>query len=893
MRDVFSQIERLSENDPLRRNVKASGKNSVTTGNQKISSVEDDTREDGDKRVVFHPSIVSPESGEDLSFDLTRVFTSNHRQEPSRMSGEGEERDERGILKSPKASEEDSSRPTNEVYTGMSRRCRKDLFRLDEEEPREGSPRKKGSTKFNFERKAAPPVSARATTYSAKGTSFLDELKVSIPSNGANKQPGNVTSRWLKEKQQKEDTPAVRAKNAISPRKFSVATINQARSGPPPKADDFFSELKQWHTAFALRDVEAPSEIRVKAPVTTTEEKKSEEKKEAIAIKETEKAAAEAKKALAKVEKEFAKKKKEEKVMMKKMEKESKKKKKFWKLPMLSKRKQKDEALIEPSKSEAEESPEAENFPEAASSTPMNEPVSGDHLTNLLKMIVEQQKPADESDEKPTPSGPTKDEALVETVVSEDSNICSEVGTQDSKLEPDGEELTFKLEPAEEEPVERESESEEKPSLETEIPLLFEELLETESWLDQVPFLKERFATVAATDELTALDLEDSSETDSGMDTTLEGSDLSTEKSKSAEEPLPTQVTETTTSEDLKENKEKYEDEEKPREVAAPEESSEGILGKLFGFGKKDERPMLVVEVDRYEMDKYEAIEATGTEENCSPEENYSQENLALSLNNVQSEDDQHLYSSFDNELRDEVNYFLQSQCACVGGRPVKTRRVKKVIVDNEPSWFELAADFFTPKKQEPTFNFDESVTVGSSVGGKTEKTEKAGNHGQKQTEDAPKTPEQEESFPSEANPAVEAQIIESPVKTAAFTPDDTFDVVDLDIVKAASTLTKEEIKMIESYEDNIMTLEDGTKVIKMAALMNLHQTESRTCDDSPRHQSKKKSDDRKSDDRKTKSSKKKKECGGATLFGNMSSPKSKNTKKKNKDSKKRGQTLF
>mmetsp|Transcript_3984 Transcript_3984/g.9491 ORF Transcript_3984/g.9491 Transcript_3984/m.9491 type:complete len:887 (-) Transcript_3984:211-2871(-) len=886
MRDVFSQIERLSENDPLRRNVEASGKNSVATGNQKISSVENDTRDDGNKRVVFHPSIVSPVSGEDLSFDPTRVFTSNHRREPSRMSGEGEERNDRGILKSPKASEEDSGRLANEVYTGMSRRCTKDLFRLDEEEPREGSPRKKGSTKFNFERKAAPPVSARAKSYSAKDTSFLDELKDSLSSNGTNKQPGNVTSRWLKEKQEEEDTPAVRAKNAISPRKFSVAKINQARSGAPPKADDFFSELKQWHTAFALRDVEAPSEIRVTAPVTTSEEKKLEEKKEAIAIKETEKAAAEAKKALAKVEKEFAKKKKEEKAMMKKMEKESKKKKKFWKLPMLSKRKQKDEDLIEPSMSEVEDSPETEESPEAESSTPTNEPVSGDHLTNLLKQIVEEQKPADESDEKPTPSEPTKDAALVETVVSEDSNICSEVETQDSKLEPDGEERTFKQDPAEEEPVEKENESVKEPSVEPDTPLLFEELLQTESWLDQVPFLKDRFATVTQNDESTAIDLENVSETDSEMDTTLEGSDLSTEEGNSAEEPLATQVTENTTSEDL--NKEKDEDEEKLREVAAPEESSEGILGKLFGFGKKDERPMLVVEVDRYEMDKYEAVEATGTEENSSPEEKYSQDDSVLSLKNVQSEDDKRLYSSFDNELRDEVNYFLQSQCACFGGKPVKTRKVKKIIVDNEPSWFELAADFFTPKKQEPTFNFDESVTVGSSVGEKTEKTEKAGNHAQKQTKDVPKTPEQQENFPSEANPAVEAQIIESPIKTAAITADDTFDVVDLDIVKAASTLTKEEIKMIESYEDNIMTLEDGTKVIKMAALMNLYQTESRTCADSPRHRSTKKPDDR-----KKKSSKKNKERGGATLFGNMSSPKSKNTKKKNKDSKKRGQTLF
>eukprot|EP00531_Pseudo-nitzschia_arenysensis_P001010 CAMPEP_0116148860 /NCGR_PEP_ID=MMETSP0329-20121206/18607_1 /TAXON_ID=697910 /ORGANISM="Pseudo-nitzschia arenysensis, Strain B593" /LENGTH=905 /DNA_ID=CAMNT_0003645071 /DNA_START=47 /DNA_END=2764 /DNA_ORIENTATION=+ len=905
MKQVFSL--RLSENGPLRSNLTDSGKNSVAAENHE-NTVDDDARDDGGKRVVFHPNILSASSGDDLSFDPTRVFSSNHRQEPSRMTGDGEQRDDRGILsnaKSANASEEDLNRSANEVYTGMSRRCRADLLKGEEL----GSPRMKG---MKIEAKPAAHIAA-----TSKSNSFLDELKVRIPTTGASKQPGNITSRWLKEQQEAEELPAAPSPNVLSPRKFSVAKINQARSGPPPKSDDFFSELKQWHSSFALRNVEAPSEITVTGPVTATSSKsEQEEEKEAIVMKETDKAAADAKKALAKVEKEYTKKKKEEKVMIKKMEKEAKKtnkkeKKKFWKLPMRSKRKQKTEDVIAEEEPKAEESPEPEEsnlgLAETSTQVPLKEPAFDDHLTNFLKLqseIVKERKSADEvDDEKPNE---LSKEMLVETVTSaeEDTSICSEVETKDLKLDPEGEEpkdepaeeraeeavqeeqvedKAVEEEPATEEPIE----SEKTTSVDPDKLVTFSELLQTESWLEQASsFLKDKFNATEEIQKPTPfpepLDLGDSE-----MDTSLEGSDLSTNVTDSLIESLNDSLQEDEspvpepTSEELKDDEKEDEDEEKPIEIKTEES---GILGKLSGFFKKDETvdpPMLVVEVDKYEMDKYEAIAATGEEETYATQEESAP---SIKIDEREENDHKHLYSSFDNELREEVDYFFQSQCSCFGGQQGKSRKMKKVE-EKEPSWMELATEFFTPKATpEPAFAFDESETIASSIGGKTEKTEKTEKASNIQ-EVVVMTPEQLAQKPTEE------EIIESPFKsTPASSNAEHFDVMDL--VQAASTLTKEEIQMIESYEDNIMTLPDGTRVIKMAALMNLHASQSRC--ESPRRSKKKSTSlvDSKDQKKNKKSNKKKqKERGGATLFGTIGSSSKKNNKKK--DKKKRGQTLF
>ena len=97
-----------------------------------------------------------------------------------------------------------------------------------------------------------------------------------------------------------------------------------------------------------------------------------------------------------------------------------------------------------------------------------------------------------------------------------------------------------------------------------------------------------------------------------------------------------------------------------------------------------------------------------------------------------------------------------------------------------------------------------------------------------------------------------------------------------------------------------MLTLADGTNVIKMTALMDLYPSESRSLVDSPEHPPTTESPpcpDSKEESQKTKAQKKTKKKSkksvksGATLFGNLEPSHKK--KQRSKDKKKRAQTLF
>ena len=891
-------LERRNENDPFHSALSYfsnSTKKSTVTAKYGVRQIPTpESRDDAPKRVAFHPSIISPMSGEDLAFDLTKVYSSNHRQEPSRQPSDGEKRDERSILSNGKpgiAAGGNANRPAKEVYTGMSKRCRKDLLK-DDKHSRVGRILK--NNRSQFEAETIPPVTARAKSYSAppKNGSFLNELKGKFNSSSSeNKPPVKVTSRWLEERRESEKVNSDEMefrRAAMSPKKYSVSKISQARSAPTPKSDDFFSELKQWHQDYALRDVEAPSEITVTAQMKPNVKK------------ETDKAAAKAKKNLAQADKEYAKMKKEEKALKKKMEK--KEKKKFWKLASLSKKKKNF-------KSEEDESGE----------------------------INDEQKPSESSLKQ------TSTEVIVETVVSDQSSIVNEVEAQDSKLEPEGEALetattvdnqssTDTTEKSGREAMfselvqaaaEKTEEVGDKYKVELEVPDQPREPTD-EKVEDKTSVEEKRSQTTNDVDDMEGLPAWFGKISDFFEQNNITLEDIEKAKDSPVEE-IPNEMTPTTAGVEATTTATL---EEKPSEGTTTTEGldeKEGPwYGKVSGYFKKGSEtidpPVLVVEVDRYEIDKYQPF----------AEENLHEANDDDSVLEMREYTrDYGEASSFDNELREEVDHFLHSRCPCMGDHrmsPVITReeaKIEKMKTEHsqkESSWLDMASGLFSPKsKSKARLTDDEGTKSQYSEGDVI--TEKADNKSPSLTESVLS----EVSVPSEAG-AIDANK-EQEIVNSASTFDDSiltkeevkeeekkpsYDDIDdsiltKDEVKEVekkqsyddfddSILTKDEVIEVEkkqSYDDILLTLADGTNVIKMTALMDLYPSETCSIVEPPKLRSFTESPpcvDSK-DNKKTKNQKKK--CkkqvkAGATLFGNL-----KPSEKKQKNKKKKGNTLF
>jgi len=371
-------------------------------GGHRMSHSEVDERDDRTKRVMFHPTIDTSNSGESLDFNPAKVYNSTVHRE----GNDDEQRD--SILSnasSTVAQKQNSNLTPDEVYTGMSRRCRKILLSDDDSKGDDDSRIKHIMNKHrkkNGKKKVSRNSSASA--------SFLDELKATIPGDNENQEPSKFANRWQKKSQSEEiakvlkyeqvsftlDSDDTKPKNLSSPKKFSLSNINHARSRPAPKSDDFFSEMKRWHNEHALRQVEKPREISVTSAVKTqdvsalyasagkgnlkpsvTKHVSKSDSKKAKAIKKkvdskkkkeeppsvevengdddistrieaTENVIKSDSKKVKAIEKKAASKKEKAKTTKKQTKKGDRKGKKFWRIPMLSRRKPKsaDSAII-------------------------------------------------------------------------------------------------------------------------------------------------------------------------------------------------------------------------------------------------------------------------------------------------------------------------------------------------------------------------------------------------------------------------------------------------------------------------------------------------------------------------------------------------------------------
>ena len=348
----------VSTSDPRKKLLETA----KTRDQQQVSYDHVETRDECPKRVKFHPEcILGADSGEDLAFDPTKVYNAN----------DDEQRD-KAILtdaKSANSSQPNSSLTANQVYTARGMK--------------------------NNQKQTGTHTSTES-----KKQSLLKELKANVTSDDS-QSSSKVASR-SKNKSQVEQVAKVLevetegltsggTKSLMSPKKFSVSRINKARTGPVPKSDDFFSELKQWHKEYALREVEKPQEISIITTQeftasstgnenmqdgndhasTIKEAKKMKQEKKAEMKREIKKAAADAKDVLANQKKTKKQMKKEAKRIEKRNKKaksnapvnkstnddgstnkkstglpEKKEKKKFWKLSTKSKRKQKREGSV-------------------------------------------------------------------------------------------------------------------------------------------------------------------------------------------------------------------------------------------------------------------------------------------------------------------------------------------------------------------------------------------------------------------------------------------------------------------------------------------------------------------------------------------------------------------
>lgn len=271
------------------------------------------------------------------------------------------------------------------------------------------------------------------------------------------------------------------------------------------------------------------------------------------------------------------------------------------------------------------------------------------------------------------------------------------------------------------------------------------------------------------------------------------------------------------------------------------EQQVEEWVGKLSTFFNKHGKsgpPISVVNLDKYEIDKYEAFAASQDDQDSIKADEQSWEPARRMYTRKEGEE----VDSFDEELREEVDRFLRTQCACLaadfdinpklGTEKATMKRMEEYLHQKGAAWYQMASGLF----QNSTG--DEARSAESSVGGAT----------------------------GVATTNARTVISEATVKRDNKDPNK------------------------PSYDGIMLTLDDGTNAIKMEALMDLYPEESQSLLDSYNNKSKSKpestsctdSKSQKTDNAQKKKSKRTKKTG-ATLFGSLE------RKKKNKNKKKRG----
>lgn len=789
---------------------------------KKVEANESETRDDCTKRVMFHPAIVSGESGEDLHFDETKVYTPNHRQD----SNDDEQRDERSILSkkhSVTTPNQNLNMTENDVYTGMSWRCRADLLR--DNHSAETNDSRRGRTTKNGQVKKIKKTKTIFAPAVPPPRNYLPVIQEDQTNFEATKQKGGP----------------------LSPKIFSVSKIRQARSGPVPKSDDFFSELKQWHKDYSLRQVGKPSEISIITASKAENDMKEDEDKKAEVKREIKKAAVEAKKALAKVNKDLSKKKKEEKVMKKKAEKEAqkivkeneanesqesanevgsgKKKKKFWKIPKIPGRKNKSKSKNQ-STNQSTNSMSSTNSVEASTNSslpsipqkypslglskkptkvPMKEPAFNDTLDKFLQLQLEmrEEKELSVSDKKSRSSMSSDgtstnastnaihqraitNTVVVETVYSSEEETSVENSTVSKpKIEP--------------EEVKADDQNESAPELE-----------QSESWLEKAAGFFKQEEKEEPLSVVTKFDEDKDS---------IKGRD-----------PTPTNEV----NEAEKEEEIEGEEKEQPSNFETAVDSKEmdptdPWIENIAGFFKKDKLsgpPVNVVEVDQFDVDKYEAFVETkmADKDDCiNSEKNIVDKSEAKSIENEKQDGKSVRFTESTNGVsldEDEAHVaggFMQSHCPCVTGQ----QQSNHIIESDQKgsSWLGLglglaSAYFMTnneteaPKEEAETEEEIEKKQKGNekdlSPTLASPDVEEPMNPSQSGTFDGsvPSFCESNKSNTFETNP--EGTFNDSPIRNAGTSMSSTFE---------ENVITKE-----DSFNNSLLTNEEGTKVTKIEA---------------------------------------------------------------------------
>jgi len=799
-------------------------------GSRQTSKMGVDARDDTTKRVVFHPNIVSSYSGEDLAFDSTKVYTYTYvPAESERQGNEEEERD--GILsKTIAASKRNSNLPANQVYTGMSRRCRADLLKDDDSEINGDSPvtrimknhRKK---QLIFKTDSAP---TRPISTGSKNRSFLNELKENVKDDKDDdkdiQQLSKFTSRWQNQNQAAaklleleteglvSDSAPMMTQNRLSPKKYSVSKISKARTGPVPKSDDFYSELKQWHRDYGLRQVEKPREITISTTngdIVSSVEIDDKESKGNLKKKKFWKRKAQ------KPENTTVDVRKGDDDEAKKTDKSSKKKNYFWKISTKSKRKQKhkdasgSDGLQESVPLESQKSVPLNptlGITQNPTKVPMKVPEETfvDTLSKFLELQSEMREDEDlaESDvcaEKCFPGEKARSAVLVETVHS-----------------TEGESSTVET------PEPLEAQTAKSGQGET-----FSELMQTDSWLEKASkfFMKDDEANKESTDA-------DVTEQDESTKLIVEVNETDEQEQGGKEEDTPVM-------------------ENKPEQTKATEEN-DAWFGSITGFFNKDDTidpPIMVVEVDKFEMDKYEAIaESEEADEGTVDSDKTKSMPDIETTDNGQDEVIHQIGTTTYEELMDEEEKdFPVPDCPCmlrnyhpdVEKHPDVERKLEiktEPITDSqdkELSWLAMTvAGFFTPKQTEVQREEETSQTP-KTLEGVQQGTLKASNRGFFPSGDdndnaSANEPEEGSSNSNREEPmSDQSDTFEGSIQTRTFddslnTPDDTAkdDSTNEGVAKSGtfedSIITKEDNIQSNSFDDCVLTSEEGTKLTKI-----------------------------------------------------------------------------
>ena len=540
----INYLERPKPNDPYHNVMGAfegwlqPGKKPVEIANkrgQQVSAAKDDARDDA-------ANIIAADSGEDLAFDPTKVFTPEMVKDQDREEADDEVRDNK-------------------------------------------------TNSWSYK----PPSTPRYSNYTKHESSYNGRSwQVNANSAAYNRKPDAVASQWQPKTYTQDSSDDKPKTNLLSPKRYSLSKINNARNGPAPKSDDFYAELKKWHSDHALRQVEKPREIMV-----VKNEIKQGDDTSSASIDSTDKK--KAKKRISKREKKQAKKKMDpeakvasEDAEMAKKETSEKKKKKFWKNPLKGKKsknmdstaskstKKSDESLNSDDSLVSEKS-KTDNYSNLGmSEVPTKVPMKGqnksfeDNLNDFLKIQLEMRGDSADSVTDSQKSSPSEDKVESNTEVHESPQAIDSQKSSSSENK-----------------VESNTEVQEP----TQTSVLVETVYSEES---------------SAVDDVEVVKPEPTEATDDVAD---EIADDITEKAgpaKSAKDPTQSEQkqTEDEGTGSIEADKEGAIQKDKPSDKAI--EEAKAWLGSLNGLFKKEEPPVNVIKVDKYEIDKYQAFpEAT------------------------------------------------------------------------------------------------------------------------------------------------------------------------------------------------------------------------------------------------------------------------------------------